>query len=354
MKQFIKDMAIASQWSEKSFQYLPWRKNRSFYHTLVSEVMLQQTTVTTVMNRFEMFIKKFPDLESLAVAKEADLLKLWQGLGYYNRAKRLQLAAKVLSEIDVANMHVENLLSVPGVGQYTANALLAIGLEKRAFAIDVNLERVLIRYFGYKHLPQEKKTVRENLQLWLEQEFKKGIKDFRALHETLMDVGRVYCQARKKNCFQCPLKQGCTSNKQNKDFHQELKDKDYSAAKKVKHEKNVVDLARVVVIKNKKILLVQRQKGQWLSGQWEVPTFVIKGIVPENQYLEKKVKLGKVQKVISSTITKYHFQNHVFFVNELKLDSTQLTNSKWCSIGDLPHLPLTSITHKIVQLIKKD
>ena len=170
------------------------------------------------------------------------------------------------------------------------------------------------------------------------------------MHESLMDVGRVFCQARKRDCLQCPLKKGCRPFAIQKDLFQDAKPPKSASAKK--NQEQIVELARIVCIKNKKILLVQRETGQWLSGQWEVPTFVIKGIVPDNQYPPITFQLEKTAKKISSTITKYQFQNHIILQKSLPSKIALKKFYKWIEISQLAQLPLTSITHKIEKEIK--
>lgn len=359
MKKMISDFKTASAWSEKTYATLPWRLTRSFYTTLVSEVMLQQTTVSTVKNRFENFVKKYPDFHSLAAAKDEDLLRLWQGLGYYSRAIRLKAAAQTLRGCDADKISVQELLKIPGVGDYTANALMAIGLNRVALAIDVNVERVLIRYFGIKkNTKSGEKTGKENVLEFFEKNVKDHIIDYRSFHETIMDVGRVFCQARSRNCMQCPMQKGCSTFRDNRDYYGENK-------KKVIKKKQVVEIFRLVVIKNKMIFLIQRKKGQWLSGQWEVPSIVSKGKIPLEQYpLNEERDWGGVKFKFSSTITHHHFKNKVvvMHLNSSKkgMKNCDLASCGLVSLGksraggwfnqlDLKRMPLTSVMNKIIK-----
>src|SRR5690606_19105274 len=137
-------------WSAREFGHLPWRKERTLYRTLVSEIMLQQTTVSTVLQHYERFLKRFPDLTTLAAASEEEMLIAWDGLGYYRRAKNLKRIAEML----VADWdgqfreRADDLLMIKGIGPYTSNALLAIGMVRPALAVDAILERVLARING--------------------------------------------------------------------------------------------------------------------------------------------------------------------------------------------------------------
>lgn len=343
MKNFYLDLAIASKWSHQLFTDLPWRRQRSFYLTLVSEIMLQQTTVSTVKNRFDDFIKKYPDLKKLADAKEDELLQLWQGLGYYNRARRLRSAAQMLVSFKQSQFSVFELLKIKGIGDYTANALMAIGLNQPALAIDVNIERVLIRYLGPRLIKKVKVHYRDQIKNFFEKNLKKKLKNYRSFHETLMDVGRVFCQARSRNCLQCPMKNGCFTFKNNKDYFEKFK-----KTKIKKTEK--VEIARLVIFKNKKFLLKKRSSGQWLSGQWEVPSYILKGEIDEKQYQKIQFSLKNLVEICTfkSTITNHEFTNRVIQSKEVKN-----YEGHWFSLDELDKIPITSITKKIFTTLKK-
>jgi A/G-specific adenine glycosylase len=347
MKKFLRDLELASKWSMENFSDLPWRKSRSFYRTLISEVMLQQTTVATVKNRFNDFIKKFPNLKTLSNANDEDLLKAWQGLGYYSRAIRLKVMASELDCINQNKLNVDDLKKIKGIGDYTANALLAIGLNKSALALDVNIERVLYRYFGINYLSKEKGSgdSKAFLKERLLKLMPKEIQSYRQLHETLMDVGRVFCQARKMSCIQCSMKINCKTYKENYDYYQKIVE---VKGKKSLKEKAV--LARFLIIKNNQILLVKRQKNQWLAGQWELPTYVIEGLVPEVQYRKLTFKLEDFENIgkLKSTITKYQFENILFRWNKKSNNMLIMNELKWCNLDKVYDLALTGISKKLL------
>ena len=157
-------------WSQKNYAHLPWRKNRSLYGTLVSEIMLQQTTVSTVEKHFERFISKYPNISSLAKIDEEQMLIEWKGLGYYRRARNLLNAAKQIENEFMGNIpeNFQQLKSIKGIGDYTANAILSIGANKKALPLDANLERVFSRLYGLK----EKKGPK--LLKLIQEKFSKG------------------------------------------------------------------------------------------------------------------------------------------------------------------------------------
>ena len=192
------------KWSCSHYGHLPWRQSRSLYSTLVSEIMLQQTTVGTVLNHYHRFLKRFPSIKSLAMACEEDVLIEWKGLGYYRRAKNLRKACIHLWENYRGQIPLdfEKLIAIPGIGEYTANALLAIGGNKKTIALDANLERVIARLYGIK----EKKGPKLLKHIYALFDDDKIFShdpqkvSFRHLNEALMDLGRTYCQSRKTRC----------------------------------------------------------------------------------------------------------------------------------------------------------
>ena len=161
-------------WYDLNRRSLPWRKNVSLrkrqYYTLVSEFMLQQTQVATVIPYFNRFIKKIPNLKLLANIQNKKLIKLWEGLGYYSRARNLKKTAKVVIKNFKGNLpdNFDDLISLPGIGNYTASAILAIAFNKPYIPLDGNIERVLKRYL---YLKNEKEIQKDNLikkRLYLE------------------------------------------------------------------------------------------------------------------------------------------------------------------------------------------
>lgn len=302
-------------WSKAEFSSLPWRKNRSLYGTLVSEIMLQQTTVPTVINHFEKFLIKFPNLKSLSLASHEDLLIAWKGLGYYRRARNLKLAAE-----DILIKHqgkipdkTELLKEIRGIGEYTANAIVAIGHNKSALSLDANLERVLCRLFAIPLVkgPRLKKDLAEELiNLGVLESFKKY--SSRELMEALMDLGRTFCQANKVKCLNCPMKSHCSGYKIGKplDFPKvQFKEKLFFN----------LDLLRISVKKENKIFLIRRKMGSWLEGQWELPTFVIKSEDKKiNQYPFIEDKVLKLPKRFSfkTNITNYKINNYLLEMEE--------------------------------------
>lgn len=307
------------QWSRREFPDLPWRQNRSLYRTLVSEIMLQQTTVGTVKNHYERFLQEFPDLKSLALASEEELLIAWKGLGYYRRAKNLKKISEALYNDHGGDFphDLEALQKIPGIGPYTASALVAIGMDKPALAVDANLERVIARLFGLK----EEKGLK--LQKKIRDLFAAG-KIFsdkkispRGLNEALMDLGRTFCQARKASCELCPLKGDCVAFKSKKPLQFPV-EKTLDKKPTQEHE---LHLLRVVVKKENKILAYKKTDGQWLAGQYELPTLLVSTTDKKlSQYPELKGRISHQELTQFKTgITKYNIINYILITSQKEL-----------------------------------
>lgn len=296
-------------WSKREFSHLPWRKNRSLYGTLVSEIMLQQTTVATVMNKFSSFLEKFPNIESLARASEDEVCIEWKGLGYYRRARNLRKAALSISSLG-SNQFPKTFIELkqlPGIGDYTASALITIGMDQPEVAVDANIERVLSRLFGLGEFkgPALQKEIRK---FYFEESLiHEGISP-RDFNEALMDLGRVYCQARVADCLHCPMSENCIAriSGEPKAFPR-LKNED-----KVK-ESFDVKLIRVVHLdKEGNLAGILRKEGEWLAGQIDLPTFTLESSDERfNRYPAWKGKIPKEMMRIKSGITKYSFENIV-------------------------------------------
>jgi A/G-specific adenine glycosylase len=298
-------------WSHSEFNYLPWRKNRTLYSTLVSEIMLQQTTVSTVLNHFDRFMKEYPTPQHLAQATEEQLLISWKGLGYYRRARNLKKACVTICEKHDGEipLHYETLINIPGIGDYTASAILSIGNDEHIFAIDANLERVLSRLFGLKELKGPKLIKQIKSMSLLPNEFQSF--GGRAVNEALMDLGRNYCKANKTTCDLCPLKYKCYALKNNEVLSLPMQIK----KDKEKHE---LELLRVILKKGNDFLVYKKKDTEWLHGQYEVPTFILKTTDQDlNQYPKIKGDFSALPE-FKTAITKYTIKNKVLWVNEVE------------------------------------
>ncbi|NNM83499.1 MAG: A/G-specific adenine glycosylase [Burkholderiales bacterium] len=184
---------------------LPWQKSRDPYSIWVSEIMLQQTRVSTVIPYYLRFMEKFPDVHSLANASLDEVLSLWSGLGYYARAKNLHKAAIIVKE---AGTFPEDLSELPGIGKSTAAAISAFAHSKRAAILDGNVKRVLARHFAIEGFPGEKSV--ENA-MWQLAESLLPENEIECYTQALMDLGSGPCSIRQPDCSSCPVQASCAA-----------------------------------------------------------------------------------------------------------------------------------------------
>lgn len=338
------------KWSSTHYSTLPWRNERSLYRTLVSEIMLQQTTVGTVLNHFERFLEIYPTIEKLAASSEEDICIAWKGLGYYRRAKNLRNLAIQIKEKHKGKIPttLEELMQLKGIGPYTANAIVAIGADKSGLAVDANLERVLARFYGI-NVHKGPKLQKKIWDDFYEQKILPEMKNLspRELNEALMDLGRIVCQARKASCAICPLASACIANKLNAALSFPVEG--------VKKEKEdlFIKLLRIVVQEKKKILFYQKAEDEWLSGQWELPTFILETNDEKlKQYPRLKIKKSfKDAHKIKGAITKYSIENHVI---KMSMDEFEkLAGKSHCSYEFKTYNEQLNLSTTSIKALKK-
>ncbi len=200
-------------WFDKHKRPLPWREHYAPYEVLVSEVMLQQTQMERGVAYFQRWMRTFPDLESLARADEEQVLRLWEGLGYYNRARNLQRTARKLLEQHQATLpqDEESLLALPGIGPYTAGAIRSLAFNQDVPAIDANVERVLSRMFDLDKPVKDPQTHARIVEL---SNLLLPPGKARLFNEAMMDLGAMVC-SKKPKCADCPLEALCESRRLN-------------------------------------------------------------------------------------------------------------------------------------------
>ncbi len=334
-------------WSKDNYESLPWRQNRTLYTTLVSEIMLQQTTVGTVLGKYAGFLKKFEDLDKLANATEIELREAWQGLGYYRRAVNLHKAAKFLHENGFPERG-DLLEKIPGIGPYTASAIMAIGMDKPALAVDGNLKRVLSRYFSIA-TPYENGLDDEIRDLLNNKDFSDVLQNCgsRRINEALMDLGREVCRVKNPLCLMCPLSKSCKSFKNGTA-------EDFPVRVKEKNKLILLKLARFVTLKSGQVLLYKKRANEWLESQWELPTGILSC---EDEKLKQYPRVEdkfEVNTLIKTSITKYKIENYPIFLEAESLkNEVPYFNSREMEFFDLKRLPLVSTaTEKVLRKLK--
>jgi A/G-specific adenine glycosylase len=335
------------RWFKKNGRDLPWRKTRDPYAIWVSEIMLQQTQVETVIPYYKKFLKSFPTIHHLAKSDLSKVLKVWEGLGYYSRARNLHQASKIIANHSNGKIpdKLKDLLNLPGIGRYTAGAILSIAYNKKAPILDGNVKRVLSRLFVVSGNP---KKTEEFLWPLSESLIPKGSPG--AFNQALMDLGSMTCTPKNPNCLSCPLKNLCQGYLSGKPESYPLR----SVKKKVPH----IEAIAAVIQKHGKVLLRQRPPKGLLGGLWEFPNWPIDGKKDLKEYLRLKVKSDFGLKVkckenlgpFKQTYSHFKLTLHVFKCDALEGRG----KGKWVSIKKLDRLPMSRIHRRISQTFAKN
>jgi A/G-specific adenine glycosylase len=332
------------QWYEKNGRDLPWRKTRDPYAIWISEIMLQQTQVATVIPYYRRFLKSFPTVHHLAKSDLSKVLKIWEGLGYYSRARNLHRASKIVLNHFKAKIpdHLKDLLGLPGIGKYTAGAILSIAYNKEAPILDGNVKRVLSRLFAVSENP--KKTER---LLWKISEslIPKGRSN--SFNQAIMDLGAVICTPKDPFCHRCLLHRLCkakTSGNPERYPPREVK-------KNIPH---VVALAAVIQ-NDGKVLLNQRPPKGLLGGLWEFPNWRSE----ENERLRLRLK-DHIKKEMGMNVEVKgpigtFKQTFTHFKLTLRVFNCEANDGrgkgKWVAVRKLHLLPMSRVHRKIANSI---
>ncbi len=251
------------QWYQANKRELPWRETKNPYHIWLSEIMLQQTKIEAVRQYYKRFLKQIPNIEQLAQVEEEKLLKLWEGLGYYNRAKNLKKAAQIIKQQYKGKMPktYQELLKLPGIGEYTAGAISSIAYNEPVPAVDGNVLRVISRLIGSTKDVLDSKNKKEITQTLKENMPKKQAGDF---NEGLMELGELICIPNGKPlCQKCPIQDICIAKKEKVTDQIPVRNK---KVKRKKEQKTVFLLEY-----ENKIAIRKRKKTGLLANMYEFP-----------------------------------------------------------------------------------
>jgi A/G-specific adenine glycosylase len=250
------------RWYHRQGRDLPWRKTRDPYKIWVSEVMLQQTQVTSVIPYYERFLAAFPSVASLAKVSLKKVLKLWEGAGYYARARNLHKAAQmVMKELDGKIPSDPDLLrTLPGIGRSTAGAIASLAFGRRAPILDGNVKRVLCRLFGVQEDPRKPAVER---QLWKLSEACLPDRHIDHFNQAMMDLGATVCTPAKPSCLLCPVREFCQASR--------LGIQEKIPVKMQRPPLPHHQIAVAVVLRGDKLLIGQRPAHGLLGGLWGLP-----------------------------------------------------------------------------------
>lgn len=347
------------KWFKHAARDLPWRRDPHHcnpYSVYVSEIMLQQTQVRTVIPYWERWMREMPDFAAVAHARPARLHKLWEGLGYYRRVQNLQKTSRVLMEQNAGRMpdQLDQVLELPGIGRYTAGAICSIAYNQPAPILDGNVIRVLTRLFGILENPKERQT---QTLLWqlaealVKQAAKTDQPDARqcaALNQALMELGALVCLPRQPQCQACPVHQFCVARERNLTSSLPALPARAAAIRQ--------NWMAFVLADRDQICLRQRPAMGINPGLWEFPNAQASESGRSPQEMAHLVlgfsplqlePLGSIQ----HSITRYRITLAAYLC--LPPYPGKITSGKWKSWSQLRRLPLTAAHKKLARIARE-
>ena len=316
-----------SEWFRANALPHPWRKTRDPYAVLVSEVMLQQTTVQAVLNKgyYERFLSAFPDWEALAEADEESVLSAWEGLGYYSRARNLQKTARAVVEVfgGVFPEAHEDILRLPGIGPYTAGAVASFAFGQSRPVVDGNVARVLSRVMDFQTEVDSSAGLR---QLWQWAAELVPAEDAGNFNAGLMELGQTVCTKTRPDCMACPIAEFCKCS-----------DPEQLPRKKQRAKMTELDEFCLFHRDEGGALLMQREDGSRRKGMWRLPE------LPPQATAEADL-------ITRYVITRYKVTLHTYIDKRAGAD----TGCEFIPAKSLPDLPVSAPYRKVIdELLQK-
>jgi A/G-specific adenine glycosylase len=349
-------------WYDRSGRQLPWRESLDAYRILVSEMMLVQTTVAAVAPFFRRFVDRFPDPQSLASAGEDEVLKAWEGLGYYRRARHLHAAVRVIVDKHGGEVprHRAFLQELPGVGRYIAGAVLSFAYNLPEPILEANSQRVLARLHA---LRQDVQATSSQQWLWKAAERLVPSQEAGRFNHALMDLGALVCTPRSPACLVCPLASLCAARR--------LGLQDVLPVIARKPPPLAVTEACALVQSRDCLLVLQRKEGGLWSNFWEFPTVNLDGADPAGRSFGQrvdlaegiarltgiKVELGPEIKNLTYTVTKHRVSLRVHRARAISGEiqpGPGFRDARWASRSMLADLPLGSAARRLVNWINQE
>jgi A/G-specific adenine glycosylase len=338
------------EWYARQRRNLPWRGSKDPYQVWVSEIMLQQTRVEAVIPYFERWMSRFPSIASLATATEQEVLTVWEGLGYYGRARNVHKAAKIVMKEYGGELPHElaALRNLPGIGKYTVGAIASMAFGQDVPTLDGNIRRVFARVFDVTEAA-DSPAGQEILWGLAEQHLPKGrAGDY---NQALMDLGAAICLPRNPRCLLCPLKELCRANLLG-----------VQAERPVLKPKAVVPhytVTAAVLRRNGKVLLAKRPSKGLLGGMWEFPG----GKMDEDETLQKclmreireelgaEIQVGELLGVYQHAYTHFRITLHAFLcgLTDGEPKPIEAAELAWVSPVDLARYPMGKVDRQIAQ-----
>lgn len=350
----MQEKQFASQilaWYSEHKRDMPWRDTGDPYKIWISEIMLQQTRVDQAWPYFERFISQFPTVYELAEASQQQVLKAWEGLGYYSRARNLHAASKMIVEEFDGKLpeDYDEIIKLKGIGPYTAAAITSIAFGKPNAVVDGNVIRVITRYFGIEDDVRSSRTVKQ-VQEHVDELI--SIEEPASFNQGLMEIGSLVCKPSNPECLNCPIQSGCLATKMAKTDSIPYK----STAKKKPHKHIGVGIIERV---DRKVLIALRPENVMLGGLWEFPG----GKQEEGESIQQTVErelneeLGvevhafkefmKLKHVYSHFSITLHAYNCTLISGDPKPKSSQ--EIRWVDISELEDYPFPKANKQLTE-----
>ncbi|MGB0548964.1 MAG: A/G-specific adenine glycosylase [Limisphaerales bacterium] len=339
------------KWFAENARDLPWRRTRDPYAIWVSEIMLQQTQVKTVIPYWERWMNRLPDVAALANAREDTVIKLWEGLGYYSRVRNMQKAARLIPDEHGGRFprDLAGVLALPGVGRYTGGAVCSIAFNQPEPIVDGNVIRVLTRVAGIEE-PSKAKQVLE--QIWaIADDLVKhavarqqsGQRNASAFNQAMMELGALVCTPRNPRCDVCPLKGRCVARKENKTDRIPALAKRAAAIKR-----RFVGFA---ILWRGNVFVQRRPSGVVNAGYWEFPNWEVAADAEPAALAKGNLLLGQAEPaplcVVNHSITRYRNRLEMFVIRPARKPRLAKLEGEWLPLAKLDEIPLTAAHRKV-------
>lgn len=340
------------EWYQRHCRALPWRDRPTPYRVWVSEVMLQQTQVATVEPYFARFMARFPTIDALAAAELESILQVWEGLGYYSRARNLHRAARMVANAmggAIPDNEAE-LLKLPGIGAYTAPAIASIAFGQRVPVLDTNVARVCARIWAVDQ-PATTPRVRRDLHQRLRTAM--AGHDPAAFNQAMMEIGALICTARNPACDRCPLSRHCRAHSQGCVDRLPVK----APRRTIPHRRHV----GLALTNHGRLLLRRRPENEMLGGLWELPTVELApDETPPAAANRAAATLGLAPATLNRVGEVRHGYSHFKVTLELytaeraePTPDTDADSPRWLDPEQLQRLPCSQITRKAIAILSR-
>ena len=337
-------------WYDLYDRDMPWRDEADPYKVWISEIMLQQTQVATVRDYYKRWIKRFPTIKSVSESSMDEILKYWEGLGYYSRARNFYYSCKTLSEMDCSvPKGMDEFQKLKGVGPYIASAVQSIAFNMPVGVVDGNVNRVVSRYYAYKDHPSKNKKKIEKFMSLIINDQRPG-----DINQAIMDLGRYVCKPGMPLCDECPISKGCKALAKGVQSDLPIKMKN-----KIKPH---YDVAVGIIWDKSRLLITKRKEEGLLGGLWEFPG----GKMKKNESIQSAIK-REIKEELSINIkpdilihqVDHHYSHFSVTINAInckyngdKIKLNGPTNFKWINTSQLRSYAFPKASIKLFKTIE--